>query len=235
MARWFPKGRALYERVRRPSTMSLITTLVLVPVLALTPGMGPKAQGDVSAELEAVDANVAASRAVSTDVSEAVSASAESSQRSVSSAWRDRTMERERDDALQFARRYRISTSLAREIVTAAEREGIEPQIGFGLVQTESSFRRTVVSYAGAVGYTQLLPSTARYMEPGTKRSDLFDTRTNLRIGFKYLNYLVDKYNGDMRLALTAYNRGPGTVNRLLRQGRNPENGYATKVLRHLG
>jgi len=56
-------------------------------------------------------------------------------------------------------------------------------------------------------------------------------TETNLRVGFRYLRYLIDKYDGNVRLALTAYNRGPGTVDRLLRQGRNPDNGYAGKVL----
>jgi soluble lytic murein transglycosylase-like protein len=105
-------------------------------------------------------------------------------------------------------------------------------EVAFGLVRVESSFRRTAVSWAGAVGYTQLLPSTAAYMVPGVGRSDLFETRTNLEIGFMYLRYLKDKYDGDLHLALTAYNRGPGTVDRLLRQGRNPDNGYAGKVMR---
>jgi soluble lytic murein transglycosylase-like protein len=135
-------------------------------------------------------------------------------------------------DAARFARQFKIPVPLAQQIHSAAVAEGIEPRVAFGLVQTESSFRRTAISSVGAVGYTQLLPSTANWIAPGTKRSDLFQTHTNLRVGFKYLNYLKDKYNGNMRLALTAYNRGPGTVDRLLKQGRNPENGYATKVLR---
>jgi soluble lytic murein transglycosylase-like protein len=134
-----------------------------------------------------------------------------------------------------FARQFKIPVTLAYQIHSAAVAEGIEPRIAFGLVQTESSFRRTVISSAGAVGYTQLLPSTARWIAPGTTRAQLFQPHTNLRVGFKYLRYLEKKYNGNMRLALTAYNRGPGTVDRLLKQGRNPENGYATKVLRARG
>jgi soluble lytic murein transglycosylase-like protein len=131
-----------------------------------------------------------------------------------------------------LAKRFKIPVSLANQIHSAAVAEGIEPRIAFGLVHTESSFRRTVISSAGAVGYTQLLPSTAGWIAPGTTRAQLFQPHTNLRVGFKYLRYLEKKYNGNMRLALTAYNRGPGTVDRLLKQGRNPENGYATKVLR---
>jgi soluble lytic murein transglycosylase-like protein len=83
----------------------------------------------------------------------------------------------------------------------------------------------------GAVGLTQLLPSTARWMAPGTTRSDLMTPETNLRVGFQYLRYLMDKYGGDEKLALTAYNRGPGTVSKLLARGKNPDNGYAEKVL----
>lgn len=227
MRRWFPEDGTLYERVRRPSMMALIGTLLMVPALALVPGSGPERE-EASAAVHTEDAEG--------DEPETTIAQAEPVDGLASAAWRERALEREGERASEeFARRYRIPATLAREIYTAAAREGLDPQVGFGLVQTESSFRRTVVSYAGAVGYTQLLPSTARYMEPGTTRSELFDTRTNLRIGFKYLNYLLDKYSGDMRLALTAYNRGPGTVNRLLKQGRNPENGYATKVLRHVG
>lgn len=152
---------------------------------------------------------------------------------SVASGWRAKALEREREAvAEEFAERFGISVPLAQQIHDAAVEERIDPDVAFGLVRTESSFRRTVVSWAGAVGYTQLLPSTARWIAPGTSRGDLFDTRTNLRVGFKYLRYLMDKYDGNTRLALLAYNRGPGTVDRVLSRGGNPANGYADKVLR---
>lgn len=141
--------------------------------------------------------------------------------------------ENARLDAI-FARHYDIPLDLANRIHDAARNEGIDPVVAFGLVRTESSFRRTAVSYVGAVGYTQLMPSTARWMDPEVGRRDLFQPEVNLRIGFQYLRYLLDKYDGDMRLALTAYNRGPGTVDRLVERGRNPENGYADKVLDEL-
>jgi soluble lytic murein transglycosylase-like protein len=149
----------------------------------------------------------------------------------VARAWRKHALERERKRlATEFAREFSISPELAGKIYTAARTHEIEPQIAFGLVRTESSFRRTAVSHAGAVGYTQLLPSTARWIAPGTTRSALFETETNLDVGFRYLRYLKDKYEGDVDLALTAYNRGQGRVDRLLRAGRNPDNGYATAV-----
>ena len=130
-----------------------------------------------------------------------------------------------------FARHYDIPLDLATRIHAAARKAGVDPVLAFGLVNTESSFRRTAVSWAGAVGYTQVMPATARWMEPGVRRGDLFETDVNLEIGFDYLAYLLDYYEGDVRLALTAYNRGPGTVDRLLDTGRDPENGYADKVL----
>ena len=83
----------------------------------------------------------------------------------------------------------------------------------------------------GAVGYTQVMPATARWMDPAVGRAELFRPEVNLRLGFEYLSYLLGYYEGDVRLALTAYNRGPGTVDRLLDRGRDPENGYADKVL----
>lgn len=126
---------------------------------------------------------------------------------------------------------YRVSSTLAAQIVDAAEDHGIAPDVAFGLVATESGFRRTARSHVGAVGLAQLMPATARWLEPGTTRKDLEDPETNLRLGFRYLRDLVEKYEGDTALALTAYNRGPGTVDRVLRRGGDPDNGYAGKVL----
>jgi soluble lytic murein transglycosylase-like protein len=126
---------------------------------------------------------------------------------------------------------YRVSSTLAAQIVDAASEHGIAPDVAFGLVATESGFKRTARSHVGAVGLAQLMPATARWLEPGTTRSDLEDPETNLRLGFRYLRDLVEKYEGDTALALTAYNRGPGTVDRVLRRGGDPDNGYAGKVL----
>jgi hypothetical protein len=130
-----------------------------------------------------------------------------------------------------FAREFKIPVKLASQIHAAAVAEKIKPRIAFGLVQAESSFRTRAVSPVGAVGLTQLLPSTARWLVPGTTRGDLMKPETNLRVGFKYLHNLINEFDGNVELALTAYNRGPGTVRKLLRRGRDPDNGYADKVM----
>jgi len=243
MRRRIPEVGALCQSVRRPAVMIGLGLALAAPaggwMVVNGSGSGAAAPAERSADADPASrteagASAAASAAADTRADrDAADAPADPA---VASAWREKALERERKEvAKRFAKEFGISESLATAIHEAAIEADIEPRIAFGLVRTESSFRRTAVSSAGAVGYTQLLPSTARWMEPGTTRSQLFDTRTNLRIGFKYLRYLLDKYDGNVRLALTAYNRGPGTVDRLLKRGRNPENGYATKVLSRRG
>jgi soluble lytic murein transglycosylase-like protein len=138
-------------------------------------------------------------------------------------------------EAQKLAEKYRksgfkVSERLAVQIHEAAVDNGIKPEVAFGLVKTESGFKTSATSHVGAIGLTQLMPATARWLKPGTTRSDLRDTETNLNIGFKYLADLIEKYDGNTKLALLAYNRGPGTVDRLLKRGRNPDNGYADMV-----
>ncbi len=128
--------------------------------------------------------------------------------------------------------KYDIDEQLARDIYQIAQQEGIDPKVAYGLVKTESSFKNAAVSHVGARGLTQVMPRTANWMVPGTKAADLHDQKTNLHLGFRYLNQMIDKYKGDVRLALLAYNRGPGTVDKILKRGGDPNNGYADKVLR---
>ncbi len=124
-----------------------------------------------------------------------------------------------------------IARDMAEDIYDAARAQGIDPDVAFGLVRTESTFREDARSHVGALGLTQVMPRTAAWLEPGTTSKDLYDRRTNLRLGFRYLDQMIDKYNGDLKLALLAYNRGPGTVDKVLKRGGNPDNGYADKVL----
>jgi soluble lytic murein transglycosylase-like protein len=126
---------------------------------------------------------------------------------------------------------YGITRSLAEQIHDIAISNDIEPELAFGLVKTESAFDNRAVSNVGARGLTQVMPRTARWLRPGTTIEDLYNRQLNLDMGFGYLRDLIDKYKGDVRLALLAYNRGPGTVDRVLDAGGNPDNGYADKVL----
>ncbi len=143
-----------------------------------------------------------------------------------------KTLEVERLGQIQlFSGEFRIPADRAMQIYDIALAEDVNPELALNLVRVESGFRRTAVSSAGAIGFTQIRPSTARWLDPLVETRDLFDPEINLHLGFRYFRYLLDEYNGDTRLALLAYNRGPGRVGGLLRSGIDPANGYAKAVL----
>jgi soluble lytic murein transglycosylase-like protein len=125
-----------------------------------------------------------------------------------------------------YSSRYGIGADLAGTIVDVASAEGIDPELAFRLVKLESDFNVRATSPVGAVGLTQLMPATAKYFQKGITREKLYDPQTNLRIGFRYLRGLVDEYDGDVKLALLVYNRGPVAVAKSRAQGDNPSNGY---------
>lgn len=129
-----------------------------------------------------------------------------------------------------YATRYAIPVDLARKVHDTAIREGIEPELGFRLVQLESEFKPRATSRVGAIGLTQLMLGTARGFEPNVTRESLTDADTNLRIGFRYLRSLIRENNGNLSLALLVYNRGPVAVQLALSQGLNPSNGYDRSV-----
>jgi soluble lytic murein transglycosylase-like protein len=130
-----------------------------------------------------------------------------------------------------YARRYGIAMELADAIERAARAEGLQTELAFRLVRVESAFEPDAESWAGALGLTQVMPATAEFLQPGITRRQLLDRDTNLRLGFRYLKELIAVYDGDAEEALTAYNRGPGTVARIRKKGGDPANGYADLVL----
>ena len=132
---------------------------------------------------------------------------------------------------IEHSRQYKIPADLAASIYDIAISEGIDPKIAFGLVNVESEFSRKAVSPVGAVGLTQLMPRTAMLLQPGLTYNDLFDRETNLRLGFRFLRDMLTYYKGDLDLALTAYNRGPGRVDQIRKLGQDPGNGYAEAVI----
>lgn len=126
---------------------------------------------------------------------------------------------------------YGIPIDLAEAIERAAARHGIDATLAFEVIRVESGFHERAVSPVGALGYAQVMPATARILSPGIAREEIFDRETNLDLGFRFLRYLIERYDGDIPLALLAYNRGPATVDSVLGEGGNPENGYSRKVL----
>ena len=131
---------------------------------------------------------------------------------------------------LSYSSRYRISADIAASIYDIALAEGLEPDLAFRLVRVESQFNEKATSPVGAVGLTQLMPSTANYFQKGITRKQLYDRETNLRIGFRYLRTLINEHEGNLKLALLVYNRGPAAVERARAAGLDPANGYDRMV-----
>lgn len=131
-----------------------------------------------------------------------------------------------------FSVRYRVKPDLTRRIYDAALVAGIEPDLAFRVVRAESEFNPRAISKVGAVGLTQLMPATARELEPQITREALLDPDTNLRIGLRYLRVLIREQKGDLRMALLTYNRGPAAVQQALSNGADPANGYDSLVMR---
>ena len=93
----------------------------------------------------------------------------------------------------------------------ASQKYGVSAALINGVIQAESSFRPDVTSSAGAQGLMQLMPGTAK--ELGVTNS--FDPAQNIDGGVQYLRKMIDRFDGDLRLALAAYNCGPGRVESL--------------------
>lgn len=135
-------------------------------------------------------------------------------------------------EVIRYSSQYKIAADLAGSIFDVALAEGIDPELAFRLVKLESNFKVRATSPVGALGLTQLMPATARHFDKSVTTERLFEPRTNLRIGFRYLRGLVEEYDGNVNLALLVYNRGPVAVNAALREGRNPTNGYDRIITR---
>jgi len=105
---------------------------------------------------------------------------------------------------------FRTEVPYGAVIYDEAIRNGFAPELIAAVVETESDFRPRLRSNKEALGLMQIIPETGRLM--GAR--DLFNPHENVRAGVKYLRYLSDRYDGNMKMVLAAYNAGEGNVAR---------------------
>ncbi|HEX8456447.1 MAG TPA: lytic transglycosylase domain-containing protein [Pyrinomonadaceae bacterium] len=95
-------------------------------------------------------------------------------------------------------------------IVDSSTRHGVDPVLIYSIMHRESAFKKTAISYKGARGLMQLMPATAARFGV----SNIFDPAQNIEGGTRYIRFLLNRFNGDVGLALAGYNAGEGAVDK---------------------
>jgi len=117
-----------------------------------------------------------------------------------------------------------------------ADEYKLDPYLVAAIIKVESRYDSFAKSNKGALGLMQIKLSTGKWIgeKLGIKGLDeevLYDPEINIKMGCWYLNYLLKYYNGDLQLALVAYNGGQGNVSKWLKDSNFSDNGVTLKVI----
>ena len=136
---------------------------------------------------------------------------------------------------MRFQQGHSVPTTPYGEVLyEAARRHQLNPALLAAVARAESAFDPSALSPKGARGILQLMPATAERF--GVRAARLWDPASNVEAGARYLRFLVDEFEGDLRHVLAAYNAGEGAVRRYggvppYRETR----GYVDRILAALG
>jgi hypothetical protein len=110
--------------------------------------------------------------------------------------------------SLRSARRHNAPPEISRIVAQESARARVDANLVMAIIAAESDFNPQAVSVRNAQGLMQLMPETAARFSV----TDTFDPRQNIRGGAAYLRWLLDRFAGDLKLALAAYNAGENAV-----------------------
>lgn len=120
--------------------------------------------------------------------------------------------------------RFRYPLEYEQLVTRNARAYDLDPALIAAVIYTESRFEPDAVSEAGAIGLMQLMPDTGEWIATTTggerfRVDDLYDPTTNVRFGSYYLGKLLEKYEGNLRIALAAYHAGQTNADKWLKRG----------------
>lgn len=126
-------------------------------------------------------------------------------------------------DAVQM--RFVYMWDYQQDIITYSKKNKVDPFLVAAIIKNESGFDNKAVSHVGAVGLMQIMPETGRWIagQMGLKdyqEANLYQTRTNIRMGCWYLSELAYEFKNNLALMLIAYNAGRGQTRQWMQQYR---------------
>lgn len=124
-----------------------------------------------------------------------------------------------------------VITRLANAVITFARQYKVDPDLVLAIAHEESRFNASAISRVGAIGVMQVMPFWANNLEWVEQPNDLYNIEKNIQAGTFILSQYLKMFNGNQKLALLAYNRGPGKVLLDIKNGNDPDNGYPSSVL----
>lgn len=127
------------------------------------------------------------------------------------------------------------ASRISKAVIDSSEIVSVDPTVVLAVMLTESSGRYNARSPKGAMGLMQIMPATAEYLASRSEaiesaRSLMRNPEENILAGALYLEELISRYKGNVRLALEGYNWGPTKLDARIREGRSIPRKYSSRV-----